>query len=335
MGMAATQARWISLAARNTNVEYEGQQINQARLALSNKSSELWTRLYSMEVPTAPSKSDYTTTQYTFKDGDAKYTLENIEQADYYNPDDGLTYNSYVTYTKDVSEYTAIRNTLSTPQVQQTPTGYMVGTRALAPLSTIPEEEMGTYTAQLNQIAKDWPDIPVSKAWTNYLGTGDRTYLEQIQFFMDSKNEVNYTTNEELDACITNPDLPLRTYYSDFQTNKREVSEYAIIEYDSSGRASSMQLQNSTLVYNLDATSVTDDIAYNDAVNNYNYEKQIYEKNVQDINARTEQLQTEDRTLELRLKQLDTERNALQAEMEVMKKIIQKNIDNTFKTFQE
>ena len=46
MGMAASQARWISLAARKTNVEYEGQQINQARTALSNQSSELWNRLY-------------------------------------------------------------------------------------------------------------------------------------------------------------------------------------------------------------------------------------------------------------------------------------------------
>ena len=43
-----------------------------------------------------------------------------------------------------------------------------------------------------------------------------------------------------------------------------------------------------------------DENAYNDAVNNYNYEKQVYEKQVQDINAKTEQIQTEDRTLELR-----------------------------------
>ena len=48
MGMAASQARWISLAARKTNVEYEGQQINQARTALANQSSELWNQLYGM-----------------------------------------------------------------------------------------------------------------------------------------------------------------------------------------------------------------------------------------------------------------------------------------------
>ena len=31
MGMAASQARFLSLTARKTNVEYEGQQINQQR----------------------------------------------------------------------------------------------------------------------------------------------------------------------------------------------------------------------------------------------------------------------------------------------------------------
>ena len=64
------------------------------------------------------------------------------------------------------------------------------------------------------------------------------------------------------------------------------------------------------------------------------YEKQVYEKHVQDINAKTEQIQTEDRTLELRLKALDTEQNALQTEMDAVHKIISKNIESTFKTFE-
>ena len=37
MGMAASQARYLGLTARKTNVEYEGQQINQARTALAIK----------------------------------------------------------------------------------------------------------------------------------------------------------------------------------------------------------------------------------------------------------------------------------------------------------
>ena len=41
MGLAATQARYLGLTARKTNVEFEGQQINQQRTALANQTSNL------------------------------------------------------------------------------------------------------------------------------------------------------------------------------------------------------------------------------------------------------------------------------------------------------
>ena len=58
-GMAASQARFLSLTARKSNVEYEGQQVNQQRTALSNESANLYNKLTSIEVPTPPSTSDY------------------------------------------------------------------------------------------------------------------------------------------------------------------------------------------------------------------------------------------------------------------------------------
>lgn len=50
--MAASQARFLSLTARKSNVEYEGQQVNQQRTALSNESANLYNKLTSIEVPT-------------------------------------------------------------------------------------------------------------------------------------------------------------------------------------------------------------------------------------------------------------------------------------------
>ena len=70
-------------------------------------------------------------------------------------------------------------------------------------------------------------------------------------------------------------------------------------------------------------------------MNQYNYEVQQYEKTIADINARTSIIQQEDRTLELRLKQLDTEQNALATEMEAVKKVISDNVEATFKTFSD
>ncbi len=350
MGMAASQARWISLAARKTNVEYEGQQINQARTALANQSSELWNQLYGMEVPTAPSTTDFTSTQYTFKNGDSTQTISEIQNAEYTDID-GINYNSYVTYYSQISEYTGIRNTKSNPQVQYVaPTDgqdgyYMVGTKKLSCLNTVDRTDTsntgswGTYSAQLDQIAKDWPDSQVAKDWQNYRVNGDTGALNNIYMWTDNNNEVNFvsqtaTTDDSLEACRQNPTYALHSYYADYQTTNKELSKYGIIEYDPSGRATSLQLEGSSVVYDLQATSVTDDNAYQDAMNQYNYAQQTYEKKVQDINAKTEQIQTEDRTLELRLKALDTEQNALQTEMDAVHKIISKNIESTFKTFE-
>ena len=68
--------------------------------------------------------------------------------------------------------------------------------------------------------------------------------------------------------------------------------------------------------------------------NNVKSEKDVYEKKIADINAKTQKIQEQDRTLELRLRQLDTEQDALQTEMEAVKKVIEKNIESTFKTFE-
>ena len=60
MGMAASQARFLSLTARKTNVEYEGQQINQQRTSLANQSAAYYNNLLTMNVPTPPDPNNYT-----------------------------------------------------------------------------------------------------------------------------------------------------------------------------------------------------------------------------------------------------------------------------------
>ena len=349
--MAASQARWISLAARKSNVEYEGQQINQARLALSNQSAELWNQLYQMDVPSPPSTTDFSTTEYTFSDGDADQAITSIRSADYTDAD-GVHYNSYVTYSQKVNEYKGIRNTNSNPQVQYvagTEEGeagyYMIGTKKVSCLNTVDREDTSadsvwpSYETELDQIAVDWPDSQLAKDWANYKA-GDTTALDNIFFWTDSSGNVNFasgtsTTGDSLASCAADPSASLHSYYADTQETTKEVSKYALIDYDADGRATAMQLEGSSAVYTLETSTKTDETAYNDAMNKYYYEQALYDKKVQDINAKTEQIQTEDRTLELRLKQLDTEQNALQTEMDAVKKVISKNVESTFKTFGE
>jgi len=68
-------------------------------------------------------------------------------------------------------------------------------------------------------------------------------------------------------------------------------------------------------------------------MNDYEYEKAMYEKAISDINSKTETIQAKDQSLELKIQQLDTEQNAIATEMESVKKVIEDNVDNTFKIF--
>ena len=83
----------------------------------------------------------------------------------------------------------------------------------------------------------------------------------------------------------------------------------------------------------MNVETVTDEAAYNDAMNQYYYKQEQYDKEVANINAKTEILQAQDRQLELQLEQLNTEQSALQNEMEACQKVVSKNVESSFKTF--
>lgn len=51
------------------------------------------------------------------------------------------------------------------------------------------------------------------------------------------------------------------------------------------------------------------------------------------VQARIAAIQTLDKALELNLKRLETQRNAVQTEIEAVNKVITKNIESSFKTF--
>ena len=76
MGMSASQARLLSLQARQSNLEYQGQQINQERTILSQQATALYNSLLSMTVPTPPATTDFQTIQYSGKLGATEYTFD-------------------------------------------------------------------------------------------------------------------------------------------------------------------------------------------------------------------------------------------------------------------
>lgn len=97
MGMSASQARLLSLKARQSNLEYQGQQINQARSILSQQCTALYNSLLDMTVPTPPSTTDFQTVVYKGTQGASTFSLGTI------TPDDKGTYNVEIKYNRNGS----------------------------------------------------------------------------------------------------------------------------------------------------------------------------------------------------------------------------------------
>ncbi len=533
MGMAASQARYLALVARKSNCEYEGQQINQARLNLSNQSANLFNQMLGLKVPVPPSTQDFTKTQYSFSDG------INNAVIDYWNQlaePDSNGYNYVVNYHYNANIYTGSQKKMNDPQVQFSwdvpPSSEWAAnvatieaalkkitekqkavddaeaalskiTSQAAKLSTYadkatykenmtasydsdnnsykiyqsaaeketyvaydklgenPKTEIDGYIEELKQngvsidtanvyydatnkriafkedlealkpkgaatapngnktsltvyrmtgaktdnyntLASINNDIAKAKqalrdantaldeakeeyealSVPSYIGNNKLTPLEELtdaqaaeiqQVIKDmqaqdvqttipkcfangtySKNDyigglysfvlngvTYYATYYDLAKTASEgtginhiDDQPQLPYYNASYINTRvDKQEKAILETDANGRFVSVRLSNDTVKYTLNVETITDDVAYEDAMNKYYYENAQYDKMVQDINAKTSIIHAEDRTLELRLKQLETEQNALSNEMEAVQKVVKENVEKSFKTF--
>ena len=348
MGMAASQARFLGLTARKTNTEYEGQQVNQQRTMLANKSANYYNDLLGMTVPTPPSVEDFTKTTYMFNDGALENTVNSmIAQVD------GKFLVSYTrTWTNDhavVSTSSSIVNRIGSAA----PYSYAVGAKPMRTLgslsgwtqtmiendpylSTLSTDELNAlmdeeklYESMLNEKYGE-----SQKGW-NVIYRQDTTTKTWVPTFysVDELSKESTLYNPETGASQSF----IPAYTIGAEKEKDEVKgALARLEKDSSGRYINITLVESDgkeVTYALTTNTTTDQAAYNSAMNQYEYNKSQYDKSVQDINSKIEIIQAEDRSLELRLKQLDTEQKAISTEMEAVTKVIEKNTQDTFKTF--
>ena len=210
-----------------------------------------------------------------------------------------------------------------------------IGNSGLTPLISLDDDQK----AEINQIIQDMQaqgvDIELDDCFDangNYIGgiysfkiNGKASYttLEDLK-----KSYLSGTGNNNIDG-----QLKLNYYNADYVSTKIEETEKALLETDQYGRFTSIRFENDSITYRLNMETVTDEVAYNDAMNQFYYENAKYDKIVQDINSKTSLIHQQDRQLELRLKQLDTEHNALSQEMEAVKKVVDDNAEKSFKTF--
>lgn len=393
MGMAASQARFLGLTARKTNVEFEGQQINQQRTTLSNQSANYYNQLLGMAVPVPPSVDDYTKTVYTFKDGALSNSISSmIAQAG------GLYLISYTSsWTDDFAAVSAGQSIVtknSNPDLNKTNNAingivYGVGAKELRRMGDafkldVYKDDKKTGKSVYMKNGKYYSDAECKTAIKDadkssyklnenyndeYLKSLSLDQLEKLQIeeeqyisilnkqYAPDGNEtwmVRYVQNTSTGTWspyFNKKSVLDKAIYSDNGSSQSNIPAYTIgsaqkteevkgvqarMEQDASGRIISVTLNPGNadeVTYAVTTNTATDQAKYNDAMNQYEYDKYQYDQSIQEINAKIEIIQSEDKNLELRLKQLDTEQDAISTEMDAVQKVIEKNTESTFKTF--
>lgn len=178
----------------------------------------------------------------------------------------------------------------------------------------------------------------------NKYNNGDQSGQWYVRYVKDSEtgNSVPYfykkteVEGAEYDNGSSKTNINCYTIGSDTKIEEVKAVEGCKMEKDSSGRYISVTIpdgEGNEVTYALTTSTTTDQDAYNDAMNQYEYDKYTYDQSIQDINSKIEIVQAEDKNLELRLKQLDTEQDAISTEMDSVSKVIEKNVESSFKTF--
>ena len=216
-----------------------------------------------------------------------------------------------------------------------------IGNCQLTSLNELSDDQM----AEISQIIKDMKAQDVETSITKCFNTLDGTYDASTYsggIYSFTMNGVTYYTTyydlaetansgEGINHIDNQQKLPY--YNASYISTNINKTDKALLETDGNGRFVSVRIGDDTIKYTLNAETITDDAAYQDAMNQYYYRNAQYDKMVQDINAKTSLIQQEDQQLELRLKQLDTEQNALSTEIDAVSKVVKDNVEKSFKTF--
>jgi hypothetical protein len=459
MGMSASQARYLSLIAQQSNLEYQGQQINQERSILSQQVAELYNNLLALEVPTPPTTTEFTRIEYTGSDGASKFQVGQIKpsgqnycvemkrtlngaglskeygksvvsiapdtikgktvdttdytgaysatedggcvmrkaqvvagntlEGDYYTLVDGKYTKTTDTVAKENVDYYELvpyneelaqdGDTRVNPDEGQRLAGsignyYILredGTLRHAKESDFDKQPDGTYKFKVgvNYIEQDPNGTEYANPDKGKTTIAGRAAMSWAEFEESEGYDENYaeaiknTFGDEADSIKPEDFMVYKmadgTYrfamktdvmgsdgYAEsytFGTGSYTTSEWVDncqLTFDTSGRVTSIDVpvinDGEIVSYQtiaLTAVEVTDENAYNDAMAEYEYKQYLYDQEQKEINYETARIQEMDRNLELKLTRLDTQRKQITTEIDALKKVLDENIEKSYKTF--
>jgi len=350
MGMSASQARFLAITARKSNVEFQGQQVNQQRTSLANESAGLFNQMLELQVPVPPSATDFYSMAYTFPGEDSS---EECRITNWGTSSDPIMGSYNITVKKTVNDV-GVKNPMM-------PIGTIISMA-----SELDKDGNPIYTMKMPDNNGNMINYTLSKSEKDVNGTkaedtveegkpayvpsysyskGGRTYFvsEELLNSIFSGNNTNYNIQEENGVKSTvittaNQEETKESYYKGEKTIESVEYIGVTMDTDDNGRFIGMKYSptndpNNMKYVDLTIQEVKDDAGFDAAMAEYNYKKMLYDRTIDDINTRTEIIQRQDLNLELNLKQLDTEQEALSKEYDAVQQVINKNVETTFKTF--
>lgn len=267
MGMSASQARYLELTARRSNLEFEAQQICHKRLTLAEQTERI-AKNYNARI------SD----RHLYYD--APYTIET-----------GLDENGNARPIVSFGESTATRKRLDYFDITN---------------SITDKNQPGLGMRILNTDGKIVvPSLPT--------GANPDEYIVDATIVPNQSDGANSYEN----ACNYLEDK-LRT--GEWSLQQATTTKYTTTDENGEEITKTETVWSNT---NYQTLSNINDLLYteNDSAAQAEYTRD------------SDRIQQQDKMLEMRLKQITTEQEAVKAEQEGLKKIIDDNIDKTFKTF--
>ena len=332
MGLSATQMRFLMVTARKSNVEFQGQQVNQARTDLANQSSALYTELLQLKAPTAPSKYTYiispTKDPAIDWDTDNSYPLSGdaaVNFTVYYS----ANHPNFMDF--NITQYVETSDGFYQKVTGKDEKGNNLYAEEKIPAGDM-EDQDGTYFYKTKGQDGAGNEVPYTAI---HVGADEN-------FTYDPKTGLFQPKTED---GVKNADMPkwiqaynhAMSYYNTYsEPNRKAVYPYYNgdgTKFDTDTLESLSSKEDYAVSYTTSATVAYNDAQYKAALEQYEQDLAEYEKAYAEINKKTEEIHEADKKLELQLKQLDTEQEAIQTEYDALKKVLDKNIENTFKTF--
>ena len=350
MGMAASQARFLGLTARKSNNEYQVQQINQQRLSLADQQAEI-VKNYNDKLSNR---------MFLFNDGldetkDKQLTYWNIVNSIDHAETPGIGLRIV-----DKNGNAVVPNYRGIPEgdteIQAVIDKYNVTEDANDNTKLYSNIIDGTWTMRAKRIDDEgseyWFEIPYEEA--SFItkmraeNPDDETDTEYWRLYNTLVDKINDQYQElSFSNLTTMKDLEIKLYDSEDKIVVPELPEadyetvfgkYCVDPYCIDPKYLEEKFRNGEWFIQQPDTNSSNGWSNNIPWSSCSYIEDVYDTS-DDAAAEAEyeyliaKVQKEDKMLEMQLKQLETEHNALQTEMDAVSQVLNKNIETTFKTF--